>query len=59
MGTGSIVTDRPSSAKHYVLMDMKSLVVSTGTLNKSVTCVKVLTAGSYIVKIESKYKQKM
>lgn len=53
----AIVTDSPSNVKSYAVIDMKGLVVSMGTLNKSATCVKVPTAGSFIVKVGKKFKQ--
>lgn len=53
----AIVTDSPSNVKSYAVIDMKGLVVSMGTLNKSATRVKVPTAGSYIVKVGKKFKQ--
>ena len=53
----AIVTDSPSNVKSYAVIDMKGLVVSMGTLNKSATRVKVPTAGSFIVKVGKKFKQ--
>ena len=53
----AIVTDSPSNVKSYAVIDMKGLVVSMGTLNKSATRVKVPTAGSYIVNVGKKFKQ--
>ena len=53
----AIVTDNQSSAKRYAVMDMKGLVVSTGTLKESATRVRVPTAGSFIVKVGKKYKR--
>jgi fibro-slime domain-containing protein len=53
----AIVTNSPSNVKSYAVIDMKGLVVSMGTLNKSATRVKVPTAGSYIVKVGRNYKR--
>ena len=53
----AIVTDSPSNVKSYAVIDMKGLVVSMGTLNKSATRVKVPAAGSYIVNVGKKFKQ--
>ena len=38
-------------------MDMMGQAVSEGTLNNEITRVKVPTAGSYIVKVGTKYKR--
>lgn len=53
----AIMVANQSSAKRYAVIDMKGLVVSMGTLNKSATRVKVPAAGSYIVNVGKKFKQ--
>ncbi|MBR3071789.1 fibro-slime domain-containing protein [Fibrobacter sp.] len=53
----AIVTSEPNNADRYAVMDMKGQVLSAGTLNSNETRIKVSTAGAYIVKVGSKYKQ--
>ena len=53
----AIVTSEPNNASRYAVMDMKGQVLSAGTLNSNETRIKVSTAGAYIVKVGSKYKQ--
>lgn len=53
----AILTDSPSTAKRYAVMDMMGQVISVGHLNEAATRVKVPTAGSYIVKVGRNYKR--
>lgn len=53
----AIVTREPNNANRYAVMDMKGQVLSAGTLNSNETRIKVSTAGAYVMKVESKYKQ--
>ena len=55
----TIVMDEslPARAKRYAVMDMKGQVVSTGTLDNKDTRVKVLTTGSYVVKVGLSYRR--
>ena len=61
MKTGSleftILTNSPSTAKRYAVMDMMGQVISVGALNEATTRIKVPTAGSYIVKVGRNYKR--
>lgn len=53
----TILTDSPSTAKRYAVMDVMGQAISVGHLNETVTRVKVPTAGSYIVKAGRNYKR--
>lgn len=53
----AILTVTPSAAERYAVMDLMGQAVSEGTLNNEITRVKVPTAGSYIVKVGTKYKR--
>lgn len=53
----TILTNSPSTAKRYAVMDMMGQVISVGALNEATTRIKVPTAGSYIVKVGRNYKR--
>jgi fibro-slime domain-containing protein len=53
----TILTNSPSTAKRYAVMDMMGQVISVGPLNEAATRIKVPTAGSYIIKVGRNYKR--